>query len=393
MNKIMRKLTQIATLVFSSTIVLTGCLNSESTDDNSVIKPKAQTSLNQILMAGSPWATTGVFLVEESNVNKSTNFIDDETISSGTISSAQYRNGLFMFVFMSDYTMGSFDENASIAAINAVANGTGTPSGFMYGNYEMIRDGQGNDIRRITNPSFNTDAVIDRTVTVTTSDEFGYVFEKNDKTYYVEHKPYSQAYTEVTFPAALQEAINRFFTVKYTSEKQIDHALKTNSPWATTAIYMQVDGKADTSVNYISDATISSGTISSAQYRDGKFMFIGMSDYTMGKFDETALINSLMDVADNGSPVGFSFGDYEIILDDQDDTVRRITNASFAPTAIIDRTVTEASAVKFTYLMEKDGIKYYVEHERYADAFAGVTYSQALQTAVDVTFTAITSAQ
>jgi len=387
MNKIISKMTKIALLIFASTIALIGCFNSNNTDGDDVIQ---QNNVDQMLITGSPWATTGVFLVEGGSVNKSINFIGDETISSGTISSAQYRNGMFMFVFMNDYVTGSFNEDVVIAAINDVTNGTGTPSGFMYGNYEIIRDGQGNEIRRITNPSFNIDVVIDRTVTVATNDEFGYVFEKDDATYYVEHKPYSQAYTDVTFPAALQVAIDRFFTIKYTSEKQVDYALKTNSPWVTTAIYLQVDGKADTSVNYISDTIISSGTISSAQYRDGKFIFLGMSDYITGEFNEIALVNSLMDVVNDGSPVGFSFGDYEIILDNQNNTVRRITNASFAPAAIIDRTVIEASEVTFTYLMEKDGIEYYVEHERYADVFPGVNYPQTLQTAVDATFTAIT---
>jgi len=383
MNKIIRKFAQITALVFINAIVLIGC------NDNSSIEK----SIDQTLMAGSPWVTTGVFLVDEGNVDKSINFIGDEAISSGTISSAQYHKGLFIFVFMSDYTTGSFNEDATIIAINGVTAGTGTPSNFMHGDYEMIRDGQGNDIRRITNPSFNTSVVIDRTVTVATDNEFGYIFEKDGKTYYVEHKSYAQAYTNVTFPAALQEAVDGFFVAKYTTAKRVDYTLKTNSPWATTAIYQQVDNEADTSVNYISDSTISSGTISSAQYRDGKFMFLGMSDYVTGSFDETTLVNSLTDVANGGSPAGFSFGDYEIILDDQDNVVRRITNASFAPTAIIDRTVTEANEDKFTYLMEKDGVKYYVEHKRYAHAFPQATYPKSLQTAVDITFTAITSAQ
>lgn len=393
MNRTIRKFAQSTILAFGSAIALTACLDSNSSNNNGVIEQHAEKTFNQTLMTGSPWATTGVFLVTEGKVDKSTNFISDNAISSGTISSAQYHNGLFIFVFMSDYTTGSFNEDATIAAIKGVTAGTGTPSGFMYGDYEMIRDGQGNDIRRITNPSFNTSVVIDRIVTVATDDEFGYIFEKDGKTYYVEHKPYTQAYAGVTFPAALQDAVDAFFAVKYTTAKQVDYNLKVNSPWATTAIYLQVDDTADTSVNYISDPVISSGTISSAQYRDGKFIFLSMSDYTTGEFNETALVSSLTDVANGGSPAGFSFGDYKIIINGQDKAVRRITNASFAPTATIDRTITEASEDKFTYLMEKDGVKYYVEHKRYAQAFSEATYPKSLQTAVDATFTATTSAQ
>ena len=168
----------------------------------------------------------------------------------------------------------------------------------------------------------------------------------------------------------------------------INQTLIDGSPWATTAIYLQVNDKPDTSINYIDDKAISKGTISSAQYSKGQFLFIGMADYTTGDFDETSLTSNLNATTDNGSaPKGFAFGNYQIVLNDQENAVRRITNASFAPSAVIDRTVTEANSDKFTYTFTKNGKTYYVEHKNYQTAFPEQRYPAALQVAVEKFFT------
>lgn len=169
----------------------------------------------------------------------------------------------------------------------------------------------------------------------------------------------------------------------------VNQVLKAGSPWATTAVYLQTDGKSDKSANLIGDSAISKGTISSAQYSEGQFLFIGMSDYTKGTFNQDALVTSINAVTDSGSkPAGFAHGDYAIVKNDKGDTVRRITNASFAPTKVIDRTVTVATADEFGYTFNKNGNTYYVEHKPYAAAFPGTTYPAVLQTAVDSFFSA-----
>ncbi|GGK56095.1 hypothetical protein [Amphritea balenae] len=167
----------------------------------------------------------------------------------------------------------------------------------------------------------------------------------------------------------------------------VNQVLKAGSPWATTAVYLQTDGKSDKSANLIGDSNISKGTISSAQYSEKKFMFIGMSDYTKGTFNQDSLVSSINAVTDSGSkPKGFAHGDYAVVKDDKGSTVRRITNASFAPSKVIDRTVTVATPEEFGYTFNKNGNTYYVEHKPYGSAFPGVTYPAALQTAVESFF-------
>ena len=374
----------LSAVILGSLLALSGCSQDKKKDESVV-----ERTTNEVLTESSPWATTGVFLHTDGIPDKSTNYIDDSAISSGTISSAQYRNGIFIFVGLSDHSVGSFDEASLIQSLDDVASNNANPEGLSYGDYEIIDDGQGNSIRRIRNASFAPTAVIDRTVTVANAQEFGYIFTAQDGlTYYVEHKPYTEAFQNTTYPAEVQSAINAFFDAKLTEEKRIDYVLRTSSPWATTAIYLQVNGEIDNTTNFISDSTISAGTISSAQYRDGKFMFVGMSDFTTGEFELSPLVTSL--TSDGASqPNGFSYGDYEIINDGLGNPLRRITNASFAPTATIDRTVTIATADLFTYTFEKDGSTYYVEHKPYAQAFPTATYPQELQTAIDQFFSAL----
>lgn len=384
----LQKTVKNGAIILGSLVMLWGC-NSSDKPRAEIDNKQLNKSTNQILMDGSPWATTALYLVVDGTTDKSTNYIDDSDISRGTISSAQYSNGLFMFIGMKDYKTGAFDQTALITAISKAANEGASPSGFAYGDYAMVRDGEGSNIRRISNASFAPDAIINRTVTVANDSEFGYVFTAaNGNSYYVEHKPYSQAFSNMNYPEQLQKEVDGFFTAKNTLVKQIDYNLRMGSPWATTAIYLQVNGQPDSSINYIDDALISSGTISSAQYRDGKFLFVGMTDYTTGEFDESSLITSLDTTATYGdAPQGYSFGEYQILLDEQENAFRRMTNASFAPTAVIDRVVTEASAEKFTYTFSKNGETYYVEHQNYLTAFPTQTYSTSLQTAVDNFFT------
>ena len=368
------------TLILTALVTLAGC--GGSNNDNAA---SAKKTTEVIFTESSPWATTGVFLVVDGKADKSTNFISDNSISAGTISSAQYRNGMFVFVGMSDFTTGSFDEAALVQSINDVASNDASPSGFSFGDYSIIRDGNGNTIRRIRNASFAPTAVIDRTVTVANADEFGYVFTATSGlSYFVEHKPYAAAFPNATFPANLQAAVDTLFDARFTEDKRVNLALRNATPLATTGVFLEVNGEIDRSTNFISDSTIAAGTISSAQYRDGKFMFVGMSDFTTGEFNLAPLISSL--TANDGSqPSGFSFGDYEVI-NVAGDTVRRITNASFAPTATIDRKVTTATSDLFTYTFQRDGNTYFVEHKPYAQAFPDASFPQALQTAIDQFF-------
>lgn len=385
-NKNLSQTVKASAFALSSLMLIAGC--STSQDQATHAAAEQQKTIEQTLIDGSPWATTALYQVNNGQVDKTTNYIDDSAISKGTISSAQYRDGQFMFIGMQDYNTGEFDQLSLVSAINSAANDNAKPSGFAFGDYAIFNDGQGNDIRRLTNASFAPTAVINRTVTIADSKEFGYVFTAaNGHTYYVEHKPYALAFSDKTYPSELATAVDNFFRAKFTLTKQADYNLRKGSPWATTAIYLQVNGQADTSVNYINDAAISQGTISSAQYRNGQFLFVGMNDFTTGEFDHVALVDSLVAVSnDEANPQGFAKGDYQLLLNEQGQVTRRITKASFAPTATIDRVVTEATENKFTYTFSKNGETYYVEHLNYADAFKGQTYPQTLQTAIDAFF-------
>ncbi len=120
------------------------------------------------------------------------------------------------------------------------------------------------------------------------------------------------------------------------------------------------------------------------------FAFLGLEDFTIGTLNDTALIESLNDVATNGSdPTGFSFGDYAAIRDGQGNAIRRLRNASFAPTAVIDRVVTVATDELFTYTFEQDGSTFHVQHKPYATAFPNATFPAELQMAIDRFFSAL----
>jgi len=357
-------LTKLRYTSVAALLLVAGCSSSSDTKNKGATPPD-QPSVEQIMNDGSPWATTGVFLQVDGETDRSLNFIEDPDISAGKISSAQYQDGMFAFIGMEDFRTGSFNEASLIDSLESVVSNNASPAGFGFGNFAIYKDGDGNSVRRIRNASFAPEAVIDRTVTVANSEEFGYIFTHDDGlTYYVEHKPYSDAFPNAVYPDSLQVAVDRFFMAMFSETDRINLVLRNSSPWATTAIYQEVNGQIDTGTNFISDPEISAGTISSAQYRDGRFVFIGLNN------------------AD-----GFSFGEYEIVDDGVGNIIRRITNASFAPNAVIDRSLTTVTADEFTYSLERDGNTYHVEHKPYAQAFPAAVYPEDLQTAVDGFFT------
>lgn len=364
-------------------LLVAGCNTTSDTIQDNVATPD-QRSVEQIMNDGSPWATTGVFLQVNGETDRSVNFIEDPDISAGTISSAQYQDGMFAFIGMEDFRTGRFNEASLVDSLESVVSDDTSPAGFSFGDFSIYKNGEGSSIRRIRNASFAPDAVIDRTVTVANSEEFGYTFTRDDGlTYYVEHLPYNEAFPDATYPDRLQVAINGFFEAMFSETDRINLVLRNSSPWATTAIYQEVNGQIDTATNLISDPDISSGTISSAQYQDGRFVFIGLSDFTTGELAQDALIDAL----NTNNASGFSFGDYVIVDDGTGNIVRRLTNASFAPDAVIDRRLTTVTAEEFTYSFERDGNTYHVEHKPYAQAFPSAVFPADLQTAVDGFFT------
>ena len=378
-------------LLTSAILLLSGCGSSD--DDTQEIEVDLAslngTAIEEVFTASSPWATTGVFLQTDGVPDKSTNFIADTSISAGTVSSAQYRDGMFIFAGLADFTTGLLDEDSLIQSMEAVTAAGAAPSGFSFGDYAVIRDGQGNAVRRIRNASFAPTAVIDRTVTVATAQEFGYIFTADDGlTYFVEHKPYADAFPDETYPASLQTAVDAFFDGQFSEEDRVNLALRSATPLATTGVFREVNGEIDESVNFITDSDISAGTISSAQYRDGRFMFVGLEDFTTGAINVEPLIASL--TSDGATqPAGFSFGDFEIFTDADGNLTRRLTNASFAPTATIDRVVTVATNDLFTYTFERDGETFHVQHKPYSVAFPGAVFPEELQSAIDQFFTAL----
>ena len=96
----------------------------------------------------------------------------------------------------------------------------------------------------------------------------------------------------------------------------------------------------DTSTNYI-DTDVANGTISSAQYRDGKFMFIFMSDHHTGEFNPSlpANIEATLNGAD---PAGFVHGEFTLVLNEHGEVVRQLFGGQ--------RVVTEA---EMSYLLIK----------------------------------------
>ncbi|UJF17006.1 hypothetical protein L0B53_03430 [Vibrio sp. SS-MA-C1-2] len=351
-------------VMLGSVIALVGCKTTES----------EKLATNNVLEANSPWATTSVYQVVGSKVDRSVDFIDDATISNGTISSAQYRDGTFMFIGMADHNSGEFNTSQLTASIENVYTNNAAPSGFSFGNFEIMYNNDDQLIRRLSNPSFNTSAVIDRVVTKADSDEFGYTFQhSNGNTYYVEHKPYAESFPEQSYPVELATTVNTFYQHQLDASDTAYEALTLNAPWATTAVYKEVDGEMDTSVNYI-DTDIANGTISSAQYRDGKFMFIFMSDHHKGTFNEN-IASNIEATIEGSDPKGFVHGEFSVELNENGDVVRKLFGGQ--------RIVTEATNEMFTYKMVVEGETYFVEHQPYALAFPKQQYPVELEQAVN----------
>ncbi len=165
------------------------------------------------------------------------------------------------------------------------------------------------------------------------------------------------------------------------SSKAIEY-LEDSSPWATTAVYKEVDGSMDTSKNYI-DTDIANGTISSAQYKDGRFIFIFMKDYQNGTFNLPTIVDNIKNTTTTGSKAsGFAYGDVRVVEVDGE-LVRELHKPSFNPNIVVKRTITEIDDKVFAYKFDKDGETYYVEHKKYSDAFPNSTYPLDLQDAID----------
>ena len=139
--------------------------------------------------------------------------------------------------------------------------------------------------------------------------------------------------------------------------------IENNSPWITTAIYEVVNGTVDKSTNYISDATISANTISSAQYKDGKFIFVPVN-YTTGDF-ATPITESLTS----------NFGKFEL-LQKTDGLYRRVFETNFNYTH--ERKIVTLNNIEFTYEYVVNGKTYHVEHLKYSNKFPNKTYPAAL---------------
>ena len=108
--------------------------------------------------------------------------MDDPEVSKGTVSSAQYRYGKFMFISMTDAKKGTFDMPALAEAIDATTSKGAAPKGFAYGNFEITTDAEGNSMRRITKASFFSDpnAAQERMLVKVRKKVFAYKFTHSD---------------------------------------------------------------------------------------------------------------------------------------------------------------------------------------------------------------------
>ncbi len=147
--------------------------------------------------------------------------------------------------------------------------------------------------------------------------------------------------------------------------------LSENSPWVTTAIYKQVDGAMDTSMNFITDPEVSKGTISSAQYTMEEFVFVPVDTMT-GAFDTSDV-----------DAITSNRGTYEIMTKDGV-MYRKIMAKNYSN----EREITELTPTKFTYLFSPDGgtTNYYVEHEPYSTVYPEMMYPEELSMKVNEVF-------
>lgn len=148
-------------------------------------------------------------------------------------------------------------------------------------------------------------------------------------------------------------------------------SLLSSGPWVTTAVYKQVNRKADKSKNYINDA-VAKGTVSSARYSENQFVFVPLNTKT-GEFD-------LSDI----SALVKNSGKYELLVDGSGHLVRRVYDTRFGYTHT--RVIEQLSDKEFTYIFEKDGESYFVEHLPYRTVYPEVSYPARLQAAIDKLF-------
>lgn len=164
------------------------------------------------------------------------------------------------------------------------------------------------------------------------------------------------------------------------SEEELSNdVFSENSPWVTTAVYAQLaDGTMDTSVNLI-NTEVAKGTVSSAQYRDGEFIFV-----TAIVDETTGLPTGDFDAGDdNYASLLNNWGAYSVKTDDGK-SYRDLSDTNLGYSN--SREITEATSTKFTYLVEVDGTNYYVEHEPYSTFFPSKTYPADLEAAVTAKF-------
>jgi hypothetical protein len=137
-----------------------------------------------------------------------------------------------------------------------------------------------------------------------------------------------------------------------------------STTWVATAVYKQVDGIADEGVNFVNDP-VAQGTVSSARYGKDWFVFVPL-DTESGEFDLTD-VSAL--VSNNGK--------YELTTDENGKLIRRVydTNFGYSHTRII----TTLNNKLFTYIFDKDGDIYYVEHRPYRNVYPDKIYPEELR--------------
>jgi len=155
-----------------------------------------------------------------------------------------------------------------------------------------------------------------------------------------------------------------------------EQTLENASPLITTAVYKVIDGVVDRSINFIED-DIANGTVSSAQYKGGKFIFVPVNPST-GEF--TSPISLDTNTA--------NFGEFKITEVDGKQ-VRELFDTNFGYTN--QREIVELTSERFTYSFQPQGSQdtFYVEHEPYNVKFPQATFSEELTAVINERFNLI----
>ena len=85
-----------------------------------------------------PWANHCCLSVIDGEVNRSIDYIDDSTISQGTIVPCSVLDGTFSAIGMADYNMGELNTDQLTSSIEKCSREWAAPSGFSYGNFEVM---------------------------------------------------------------------------------------------------------------------------------------------------------------------------------------------------------------------------------------------------------------